>query len=70
MIYRILGFLGCLLAGIALFHALFFKLAPFLAGFVQSDVAKVIIYGLIGWFGGLTIPIALIGIGIFILFAR
>jgi len=65
--------IGCwlILSSIVLFWAVFFKLTPFLTSFLPnnewSDILTVVIYFVIGWMGGIALPLAGIVFGIIFL---
>ena len=63
-----LGLIPICLSGVT-FWAIFFKLAPWIASMVPagdwSKLLRVLIYVIVGYFGGIGIPIALFILGIY-----
>lgn len=61
------GFSGL---AIMIFYFAFWKVAPWLSGFLPnsewSGVLQIAIYVLVAYFGGIGLPIFLIGVGIFL----
>jgi hypothetical protein len=62
------GLLICIGLAIAMFYGFFFELAPWLAGMLPqgewNGVMTIVVYALVAYFGGLGLPIMLIGFGI------
>lgn len=56
-----------LIAGL-IFYGCFFCLAPFICGNIPvgewKGLLDIVVYGLIAWFGGVGIPLAIVVIGI------
>ena len=64
------GFFVCALA-LAMFYLIFFKLAPFVASTIPAGswhaFASLIIYAVIGYFGGIGIPVVILIFGIYLM---
>jgi len=54
--------------GVLIFWAIFFKLAPFLSNAIPAgdwhNFLSIVIYVLVGWFGGISIPLLFVILGI------
>ena len=65
-----LGMLLCLSSG-ALFYLIFFKLAPYITSLIPAgsweSILRLIVYVVLGYFGGIGIPVTFIILGIFLI---
>jgi len=70
---KIMGIISLFLASILSFYLIFYKLTPFLCRFLpQSNewtkFIKLLVYIIIGWCGGITIPLSLLFFAFYLLF--
>ena len=65
--FKFLGYITSLCLAVVVFHAIFFQLAPYIAGMIPAGewhrLVTLVIYVVIAWCGGIVIPIWIFIIG-------